>query len=107
MKELLILAFVAAAVFFVYPLINEEARSPCSALEKRALTLAAREGGVESLVAASLARELFNAGKGRLAAEFSRQRNPDVPVALSCSFNYWHSLADRGWLNEAIRRDLR
>ena len=27
-----------------------------------------------------------------------------MPVALSCSFNYWHSLADRGWLNDAIRR---
>lgn len=107
MKKVLILLLLLVAVFFAYPLVNEGTGAPCGALERRALTLATSEGDPGSLIVASLARELLQAGKGRLAAEFSRQRNPDVPVAFSCTFNYWHSLLDRDWLGNAIRRELR
>ena len=109
MRKLLIpvlVIAVAIAVFFAYPLVNEGTKSSCKALERRALTLVSMEGGPEGLIIAALGRQLLRQGKGRIAAEFSRQRNPDVPVALSCTMNYWHSLADRGWLAEAISRNL-
>lgn len=110
MRKLLIPASIIAvviAVFFAYPLVNEGTKSSCKALERRALTLVALDGGPESIIIASLARQLLHAGKGRIAAEFSRQRNPDIPVSLSCTTNYWHSLMDRDWLAEAISRNLR
>jgi hypothetical protein len=65
------------------------------------------ESGPEGLIIAALGRQLLRQGKGRIAAEFSRQRNPDVPVTLSCTMNYWHSLIDRDWLVETISRNLR
>lgn len=109
MRKLLIpatLAVLLAAVFFAYPLVNEGTSSSCKALERRALTLVSMEGGPEGLIIAALGRQLLRQGKGRIAAEFSRQRNPDVPVALSCTTNYWHSLMDRGWLVSEISRGL-
>jgi hypothetical protein len=81
MRKLLIpvLVFaIASAVFFAYPLVNEGTKSSCKALERRALTLVSMESGPE-----------------------------DVPVTLSCTMNYWHSLIDRDWLVETISRNLR
>ena len=94
------------AVFIAYPLVNEGTASPCKALERRALTLLARDGGPEGLIIAALGRQLLRQGKGRVAAEFSRQRNPDIPVSLACSTNYWHSLVDRQWLPQALQDNL-
>lgn len=110
MKKLLILAIFAAiaiVVFIAYPLANEGTRSPCKALERRALTLVAQQGGPEGLIIAALGRQLLRQGKGRIAEEFSRQRNPDIPAVLSCTTNYWHSIIDRDWLVEAIADNLR
>lgn len=110
MRRLVILGTLlaaAAAVFFAYPLLNEGTRSPCKALERRAVTLVAAEGGPEALIIGALAHQVLRQGKGRVAAEFSRQRNPDIPAGLSCTANYWHSLMDRGWLAEAIQGELR
>lgn len=107
MKKIVIPALLLAAAFFLYPLVNEGDGSPCAALEKRALTLAARDGGPESVVIASIARELLKAGNGKLAREFARQRNPDVPVQLSCTVHYWHSVFDRNWLTDALSREFR
>lgn len=109
MRKLLIpgtIAVFLAAAFFVYPLVNEGTKSPCKALERRALTLLSMERGPEGLIIAALGRQLLRQGKGRIAAEFSRQRNPDIPVALSCTANYWHSLFDRGWLVQEIAGNL-
>lgn len=109
MKKLLIPAILAVAVialFFAYPMVNEGTKSSCKALERRALTLVSMDSGPEGLIIAALGRQLLRQGKGRIAAEFSRQRNPDVPVTLSCTANYWHSLFDRGWLVEEIGRNL-
>ena len=110
MRKLVILGMVlaaAVAVFFTYPLVNEGTKSSCKALERRALTLVTMDGGPESLIIGALARQVLRQGKGRIAAEFSRQRNPDVPVGLSCTVNYWHSLLDRDWLTQAIQVQLR
>ncbi len=107
MRKILILSVVLAAVFFAYPLVNEGDRSPCAALEKRALTLATRDGGPEGLIVAAIARELLQAGSGRMATEFSRRRNPDVPASLSCTMNYWRSLFDRDWLLDGLRKEFR
>lgn len=109
MKKLVIpVVLVAAllAVFFAYPMVNEGTKSSCKALERRALTLVSMEGGPEGMIIAALGRQLLRQGKGRIAAEFSRQRNPDIPVTLSCTINYWHSLFDRGWLVEEIAGSL-
>ena len=109
MRKLLIpaiLAVVAIALFFAYPLANEGTKSACKALERRALTLVSMDSGPEGLIIAALGRQLLRQGKGRIAAEFSRQRNPDIPVALSCTANYWHSLFDRDWLVGEIGRNL-
>ena len=109
MRKLLIpvlVIAVAIAVFFAYPLVNEGTKSSCKALERRALTLVSMESGPEGLIIAALGRQLLRQGKGRIAAEFSRQRNPDVPVTLSCTVNYWHSLFDRGWLVQEIAGNL-
>ena len=109
MRKLLILVSLLAfmlGVFFAYPLVNEGTRSSCKALERRALTLVSREGGPESLIIVALGRQLLRQGKGRIAAEFSRQRNPDIPERLSCTINYWHSLFDRDWLPDAIQQSL-
>ena len=109
MKKLLIpviLLVIIAGVGFAYPLVNEGTSSSCKALERRALTLMARDGGPEGLIIAALGRQLLRAGKGKIAAEFSRQRNPDVPVAVGCTLNYWHSLFDRDWLVTALQRGL-
>lgn len=109
MKKTLIptgLAIVFVAVFFAYPLVNEGTRSSCKALERRALTLVSMEGGPEGLIIAALGRQLLRQGKGRIAAEFSRRRNPDIPVVLSCTTNYWHSLFDRSWLVQEIAGNL-
>ena len=107
MRKLLILPILLIAVAFAYPLINEGDTSSCAALEKRALTLITRKGGPESLVVATIARNFLKAGKGRIAREFSRQQNPDVPVSLACTMNYWHSVFDREWLVDAFMRGLR
>lgn len=109
MRKFLIPASLAAilvAVFFAYPMVNEGTKSSCKALERRALTLVSMEGGPEGMIIAALGRQLLRQGKGRIAAEFSRQRNPDIPVTLSCTTNYWHSLFDRGWLVEEIAGSL-
>jgi hypothetical protein len=109
MKKLLIslsLITIIVAAFFAYPLMNEGTTSSCKALERRALTLMARDGGPEGLIIAALGRQLLRAGKGKIAAEFSRQRNPDIPVAVGCTVNYWHSLLDRDWLVTALQRGL-
>ena len=109
MRKLLIpvvLVVLALVVFAAYPLVNEGTKSSCKALERRAVTLVSLDGGPESLIITALARQLLRQGKGRIAAEFSRQRNPDVPVALSCTINYWHSLLDKGWLAAAIQQNL-
>ena len=109
MRRLLIpvvLVVLALVVFAAYPLVNEGTKSSCKALERRAVTLVSLDGGPESLIITALARQLLRQGKGRIAAEFSRQRNPDVPVALSCTINYWHSLLDKGWLAAAIQQNL-
>ncbi len=102
----MLLGFVAmlGGAFITYPLVTEETQSPCKALERRALTLGARDGGAEGVIIAALAHQLLHQGKGRIAAEFSYQRNPDIPVALSCTLNYWHSLYDRAWLANAMRQ---
>ena len=109
MKKLLIpviLAAITVAVFFAYPLVNEGTQSSCKALERRALTLMVRDGGPEGLIIAALGRQLLRAGKVRIAAEFSRQRNPDIPVAVGCTVNYWHSLFDRDWLVAGLQNGL-
>ena len=109
MRKLLIAVLViavAGVVFFAYPLVNEGTKSSCKALERRALTLMARDGGPEGLIIAALGRQLLRTGKGKIAAEFSRQRNPDIPVAVGCTVNYWHSLLDRDWLVTALQRGL-
>ena len=109
MRKLLIpvvLVVLALVVFVAYPLVNEGTKSSCKALERRAVTLVSLEGGPESLIITALARQLLRQGKGRIAAEFSRQRNPDVPVSLSCTINYWHSVLDRDWLAAAIQQNL-
>ena len=109
MMKLLIPVLVVAVLlagFFAYPLVNEGTKSSCKALERRALTLMVRDGGPEGLIIASLARQVLKAGKGKIAAEFSRQNNPDIPVPLSCTANYWHSLLDRDWLVGALREKL-
>ncbi|PZF75466.1 hypothetical protein DK847_18285 [Aestuariivirga litoralis] len=107
-KAVILLVLVAAvlAVFLAYPLVNENTRTSCKALERRAVTLMARDGGPEGLIIAALARQLLRSGKGKIAAEFSRQRNPDIPVPLSCTLNYWHSLIDRDWLVTALQDNL-
>lgn len=110
MRKLLILLSLAAVglvIFVGYPLVNEDTKSSCKALERRALTLVAMDGGPEGLIIGALARQVLRQGKGRIAAEFSRRRNPDVPVGLSCTVNYWHSLLDRDWLTQAIQVQLR
>ena len=110
MRKLVILgSFFAAAVavFLAYPLVNEGTKSACKALERRALTLVAMDGGPESLIIGALARQILRQGKGRIAAEFSRQRNPDIPAGLSCTINYWHSLWNRQWLAQAMQGTLR
>jgi hypothetical protein len=107
MKIILILVAVLAVVFAAYPLVNEGSTSPCAALESRVLTLATREGGPEAIIVAALAKELLNAGDGRLAEGFSRRNNPDVPAVLSCTTNYWRSVFDREWLLKAFRREFR
>lgn len=107
MRKLLILPVLFLAVAFAYPLVNEGDTSSCAALEKRALTLIMRDGGAESILVATIARNFLKAGKGRIAREFSRQRNPDVPVSLACTMNYWHSVFDREWLVDAFMRALR
>lgn len=109
MRRLVILGAVlaaAVALFLVYPLVNEGTKSSCKALERRALTLVAMDGGPESMIIGALARQILRQGKGRIAAEFSRQRNPDIPAGLSCTINYWHSLMDRQWLVQAMQGSL-
>ena len=107
MRKILILAVLLVAVAFAYPLVNEGDTSSCAALEKRALTLALRDGGPENILVATIAQSFLKAGKGKIAREFSRQNNPDVPVFLSCTLNYWHSVFDREWLVDAVMRGLR
>lgn len=104
--SLVVVLAVAAGILFGYPLLNEGTKSSCAALERRALTLVSQDGGPESLIIGALARQLLRAGKGKIAAEFSRQRNPDIPVGLSCAINYWHSMADRRWLTNALQQTL-
>ena len=56
------LELVGAVAFFAYPLLNEGTKSSCKALERRALTLVAMDGGPESLIIGALARH----GDGRV-----------------------------------------
>jgi hypothetical protein len=106
-KWILVAVVALGAIFFAYPMINEGDTAPCAALEARVLTLATRDGGPEAIIVAALAKELLNAGDGRLAEGFSRRNNPDVPAFLSCTANYWRSIFDRDWLLKAFRREFR
>lgn len=107
MKKILILIVVLVAAAFAYPLVNEGDTSSCAALEKRALTLILREGGPENILVATIAQKFLKAGEGKIAREFSRQENPDIPVFAACTLNYWHSVFDRDWLVEALVRRAR
>jgi hypothetical protein len=91
-------AAIAAGVGYAYPLVNEHAATPCQALERRLITMAApasllRHPGptFEWAVARAYVEPLSD---GRLAAAAIKRRYPTLPPQVGCAVDYWGTLLD-------------
>ena len=94
MRGLLTLLVIGAAVVFFYPLVSEDTRSSCDALERLTVRLVSglnddvRPGG---LVFAQLMQGLSH---GQFAAVAAKDRYPSLPPGVACTVLYWRALTD-------------
>lgn len=90
-KTLLAIILVGA-VFFGYPILNEDANSVCNALEKKFVTLVSVRTATneQDAVAHTLAGALLSAlSNGQFASRFVKQIYPNSPPVLGCGMAYW------------------
>ena len=83
-----ILLFIGA-VFFAYPLVQEDIGSECRALERRIIALASPTAGDAAALAA-----LQTLSGGSLAMTAAKEKYPDLPPAVGCSIAYWQTVFD-------------
>jgi hypothetical protein len=105
MKWLVLLVLVGVAVFFGYPLLNEDAATAgeCDALERVMVRLAL--GGDAAKPQDQLLGQVFQGlSKGQLASVLVRHQHPNVPVAAACTMLYWRAILDpKGFRDDAAK----
>ncbi len=81
---------------FGFPLLNEGASGPCSALEYRVAAAVPMGDGrkPEDALASAFMRAIVGASGGSLAAALVKQRYPNLPPALGCTVAYWQTEFD-------------
>jgi len=86
LRFILIVLVVAAAI----PLLVERTTSPCDALQKRLVTMAARGSNDPALVEilGGLAQHLTGSGLAEAAA---KQKYPKLPAPLACYVIYYEA----------------
>jgi len=105
MKTLALLVIVIVAIFFGYPLLNEDARGECDALERVAVrvSLAKDDGKIkpQDQVLGQVAQGL---SQGELASAFVKDEYPAMPATAACTMLYWRALFDPKDFREAAKR---
>lgn len=78
---------VAAAVFFAYPPLKEEANGECSALEQRVRDDASHDNAGFLIVG-----RLYGSSSSEPSDEaYARNRHPMLPAAVGCAVEYWRA----------------
>ena len=95
MKSLLVLAMIGAAVFFGYPLMNEDTSSECDALERATVRLAFMSDDTIPQSPQQFLGQFFQGfSKGQFASLAVRNEYPNVPVSVGCAMLYWRTTVD-------------
>jgi hypothetical protein len=86
MKFVFLLLVITGAAFIGYPLLNEDASSECSALERRLITITqqAENRALLGVLQSSLSN-------GSVVAAAAKQNYPNLPTALTCAVTYWQT----------------
>lgn len=87
MIRLLIVLLAAAAAI---PLLVEQTMSPCEALERRLVNMAARESG-DGIVAALIGNVAQGVTGGGLASIAVKQEYPNLPPPVGCYVVYYRA----------------
>jgi len=99
MKLLVLLIVLAGVGIYFYPQVNEQAGSPCAALEKKISAivqaqLRALPAGSDPRLAAALNAVRNAAPLGGLADAYVRERFPALPREIGCVGAYWKLMLD-------------
>lgn len=111
--KVLLAMILVVAVFFGYPILNEDASSVCNALEKKFVTLFSMRiatndrDAVAHTFAGILLSELSN---GQFASRYVKKIYPNTPPVLGCGTAYWKlvvnpSIVDRIAEDPALLRN--
>lgn len=87
MIRLIVVILIAAAAI---PLLVEQTMSPCEALERRLVNMAARESG-DGVVAALIGNVAQGVTGGELASVAVKQEYPNLPPPLACYVVYYRA----------------
>lgn len=87
MIRLIVVILIAAAAI---PLLIEQTPSPCDALERRLVNMAARESG-DGVVAALIGSAAQGVTNGELASIAVRQEYPNLPAPVACYVVYYRA----------------
>ena len=103
MKWLILLVVIAAAVFFGYPLLNEDAGGECDALERASVrVMLSKDDGKARPQEQVLGQFFQGLSKGQFASVEVRNEYPNVPVTAACAMLYWRAILDpKGLRQEA------
>ncbi len=79
-----------------FPMINEDASGPCSALEYRVASAVPMGDGTkpDDALASAFIRAIVGASGGSLAAALVKQKYPNLPPVLGCTIAYWQTEFD-------------
>lgn len=105
MRWLILLVVVAAAVFFGYPMLNEDASSECDALERASVRIALSEGKRSPAAQEQIFGQLVQGlSKGQFASVAVRNEYPNIPATAACAMLYWRAITDPEKFREAARK---
>lgn len=88
------LVVAAAALFFVVPLITQNTGNECQALEKYNASNAARSvtGSATGPIYGMLSGLARSVATGELASAAEANAHPNIPVSVSCAYDFWKAL---------------
>ncbi len=102
MFRLAVALIVVAGIAVGYPLVNEEQKSPCSALEQKIAALVRASGKSGDVLAGALAGVVGSLSEGALAAAAMKDRYPNLPPSIGCTITYWDLIFNPGKLPQIV-----
>ena len=105
MKALILLLIAAVAVFFGYPLLNENSGNECDALERVAVRTALGTDNRRAQPPDQLLGQFFQGlSRGQVAGVAVRNQYPNTPVTIACTMLYWRAIVDPNNFREGFRK---